>query len=67
MIRDLLKESDWMASLDLKDAYLLVAIHRRYLRFPWRGKMYKLQCLPFGLSSAPHVITKLLKPVLTHL
>ena len=24
---------------------------------------YEFQCLPFGLSSAPHVFTKLLKPV----
>ena len=36
MIRDLLREGDWMASIDLKDAYLSVAIweeHRKYLRF----------------------------------
>jgi len=70
MIRDLLKEGDWMASIDLKDAYLSVAIwegHRKYLRFPWQGKVYEFQCLPFGLSSAPRVFTKLLKPVLMHL
>jgi len=70
MIRDLLKENDWMAATDLKDAYLSVAIwevHGKYLRFPWWGKVYKFQCLPFGLSTAPHVFTKLLKPVLIHL
>jgi len=70
MMRDLLRNNDWMASLDLKDAYLSVAIwehHRKYLRFPWQGKVYEFQCLPFGLSSAPRVFTKLLKPVLAKL
>ena len=36
MMRDLLREGDWMASIDLKDAYLSVMIwedHRKYLRF----------------------------------
>ena len=34
VIRDILQEGDWMASIDLKDAYLSVVIaqkHRRYL------------------------------------
>ena len=70
MIRDLLREADWMASIDLKDAYLSIAIweeHRKYLRFLWENTMYEFQCLPFGLSSAPRVFTKLLKPVLARL
>ena len=70
MMRDLLREGDWMASIDLKDAYLSVTIwegHRKYLRFPWKDTIYEFQCLPFGLSSAPRVFTKLLKPVLARL
>ena len=70
MSRDLLKPGDWMASIDLKDAYLSVAIweeHRKYLRFIWNGRLFEFQCLPFGLSSAPRVFTKLLKPVLARL
>ena len=70
MIRDLLREGDWMASIDLKDAYLSVTIwedHRKYLRFQWRDNLYELQSLPFGLSSAPRVFTKLLKPILAGL
>ena len=31
------------------------------------GQCIRIQCLPFGLSSAPHVFTKLLKPVLVRL
>ena len=59
-----------MASIDLKDAYLSVTIweeHWKYLRFLWESTMYEFQCLPFGLSSAPRVFTKLLKPVLARL
>ena len=55
---------------NLKDAYLSVTMweqHRKYLRFVWNDQLYKFQCLPFGLCSAPRVFTKLLKPVLARL
>jgi len=67
MIKNLLKNNNWMASID---AYLSIAVrehHQKHLRFPWQEKVYKFQCLPFGLSSAPRVFTKLLKPVLANL
>jgi len=70
MIRDLLREGDWMASIDLKDAYLSVTIwqgHCKYLKFPRQGSLYEFQSLPFSLSSAPRVFTKLLKPILARL
>lgn len=34
----LLKKNNYMASLDLKDAYFLISVHeehRKYLRFEW--------------------------------
>ena len=70
MMKDLLRQDDWMASIDLKDAYLSVAVwegHRRYLRFMWQDTIYEFQSLPFGLCSTPRVFTKLLKPVLARL
>jgi len=66
-VKELLKEGDWMCSVDLKDAYLLVAIakqHRKYLRFVWEGITYEFTCLPFGLCSAPRIFTKLLRPAM---
>jgi len=66
MLKDLLLRNDSMTSIDLKDASLSVAVEaepRKYLHFAWADQMYEFQCLPFGLSSAPRVFTKLLKPV----
>jgi len=70
MRKDLLRKEDWMASIDLKDAYLSVSVseeHRKYLRLSWMGALYEFQCLPFGLYSAPRVLTKVLKPMLAEL
>lgn len=60
----------WMATLDLKDAYLLVPISqedRRFLRFQWRGNTFEFTALPFGLSTAPYIFTKIIRPVLARL
>ena len=54
----------------LKDAYFAVPIHKdhqKFLRFRWKNTSYQFTCLPFSLSSAPRVFTKLLKPVMTYL
>ena len=62
----LLKKNTWMTVLDLKDAYYSVPItleHRKYLTFSFQGQLYCFTCLPNGLSCAPRVFTKLLKPV----
>lgn len=55
----------WFASIDLKDAYYSIPIHnadKKYLRFIWNETCYQFCCLPFGLSSAPRVFTKIMKP-----
>ena len=59
-----------MSSLDLQDAYYLVSIHessRKFLRFLFEDQLYEFTCLPFGLSTAPYVFTKLTKPVAAYL
>ena len=65
LLPDLIQHRDWMMKLDLKDAYLQILIHPDHqplLQFVWEEKRYRFQCLPFGLSAAPQVFTKLLKP-----
>lgn len=66
----LLTKDSFMANIDLKEAYFLVPIHkshRKYLRFIFNGNLFEFSCLPFGLSSAPYIFTKILNPVITHL
>lgn len=66
----LLSKDGFMANIDLKEAYFLCPIHkdfRKYLRFKFLDQIYEFQCLPFGLSSAPYVFTKLMKPIGTYL
>lgn len=62
----LMKQNCYMASVDLRDAYYSVPIDKEYqkfLRFSWRGKLFQFTCLPNGLSCAPRLFTKILKPV----
>lgn len=63
---DLLSRNCFMASIDLKDAYYSVPIaveFRKFLCFEWRGKFFRFKAMPFGLTSAPRISTKLLTPV----
>jgi hypothetical protein len=69
-VKSIIQAKDWLAKIDLTDAYLTVPMHQshhRFLQFTWKGKIYQFTCLPFGLSSAPRIFTKLLKPVLAFL
>ena len=66
----LIKENCWFASVDLKDTYYSVNIdknYRNFLCFQWDGSIYRFTSLPNGLSSAPRVFTKLLKPIFSYL
>lgn len=56
-----------MTSIDLKDAYFLVSVHetqRIFLRFKFNKRLFEFNCLPIGLSTAPFIFTKPLKPVM---
>lgn len=60
----------WTTSLDLSDAYFHVPIapsFRKYLRFVWKNRIFQFRALPFGLSTAPLVFTKIMQAALAHL
>jgi hypothetical protein len=63
-VRQTIYPRDWVATINLKDAYFHVPIHpmaRKFLRFGWKGVLYQFMALPFGLSPAPKVFTSLTK------
>ena len=63
-IREAIRPGDWATSLDLKDAYFHVLIHhtdRKWLRFAWGNKVFQFRALPFGLSLAPWVFTRVVR------
>lgn len=67
---NIIRPNDYLCSIDLKDAYLLIPIHkhyRKYLKFLFKNSLYEFSSLPFGLSTAPFVFTKVLRPVVTYL
>lgn len=67
---NLVEKDCFFAKIDLKDAYYsvpIVAQDRKFLRFTWQGKLYAFCSLPNGLTSAPRIWTKLLKPVFSSL
>ena len=60
------RQGDWMASIDLREAYLQVPVHpesRHFLRFVAHGRAYQFKALCFGLSTAPQVFTRVMAPV----
>ena len=54
--KDLLMPKDWLAKVDLKDAFFTMPTysnHKKYLRFVFQQWAYQFNRLPFYLCSAP--------------
>ena len=61
-----IRQGDWMASIDLREAYLQVPVHpesRPFLRFVSNGHVYQFKALCFGISTAPQIFTRVMAPV----
>ena len=61
----LIRPGCFMASVDLRDAYYSIPIaseDSKIFMFKWQGSYF----LPNGLSCAPRIFTKILKPVYAH-
>ncbi|CAB3236153.1 unnamed protein product [Arctia plantaginis] len=72
----LIPKGGYLATIDLKEAFLLVPItesDRKYLRFNFRDPIsnklitYEFNAMPYGLSVAPRVFTKIMKEVIAYL
>ena len=65
----LLEKGDFMFSFDLKSGYHHVDVteaHQEFLGFSWGGNYYVFTVLPFGLSTACYMFTKLLRPLVRY-
>ena len=65
-IRTSLQAGEWVTSIDFKDAFFHIPIHRRYrknMRFHLQGESKQFKAVPFGLSTAPLEFTIVVKEV----
>lgn len=61
-VAQLIQKDDYLVKIDISNAYYHVPVadsHRRYLSFAFKDHIYNMNCLPFGLSSAPSIFSKI--------
>ena len=61
--------NSYMFKFDLKSGYFHIDVcpqHMSYLGFCWESEFYCFTVLPFGLSSAPYIFTKCLRPMVDY-
>ncbi|WAQ97754.1 POL-like protein [Mya arenaria] len=61
-----MKKKCYFGSVDLSEAFFSIAVRsedRKFFRFWFNGKKYQFRALVMGLTSAPRVFTKIMKPV----
>ena len=64
LVRKIIPPGSWMASIDIRDAYLHIPIHPRFqkfLAFQHGSRCFKFRALPFGLNIAPKIFTAVMK------
>jgi reverse transcriptase-like protein len=69
-VLNLMRKDMYMATIDLRDAYHSIPIHpkhQKYLCFEFEKQRYHFTCVPFGLSCAPRLFTKLMRPIMAQL
>ncbi len=70
VVCDLIQEDDELITVDLRDGFHHVAVHKdyqTYLGMYYDGAYYVWCCLPFGLSCSPYYFNKVLRPVVRFL
>ena len=69
-IKSLVNPNDYLASIDLSDAFLSIPLHhesKKFISFHFNGTTFSFNVLPFGLTSSPRIFSKVLRPVISHL
>ena len=69
-IINMIRKGDYFVSIDLQDAYLMFLMHPfywKFLCFDFLNTRYHYKVMPFGLTSAPRIFTKVFKKVLIFL
>ena len=71
MLAEVYSKGDYLVCFDLKSGYHHIAIaeeHQKYLAFAWEvnsvKKYFMFAVLPFGLSTAPYIFTKVTRVLL---
>jgi hypothetical protein len=68
-LADMSEKGDFSISYDLTSGYYHVPLHpdsRRFVGFQWKGVFYQYNCLPFGLSTAPWVFSKIIRELVMY-
>lgn len=66
-VESLIERDFYMATIDLVDAYHAIPVHpdhQKYLRFEFNNKIFQFTCIPFGISCAPRLFTKIFRPIM---
>lgn len=64
-IKKMLKEDDYMVSIDLSNAFFTIPLHAKskpFTTFEFNGQRYCYNVLPFGLTCSPRIFSKMLRP-----
>ena len=70
VLPQVVKNKDKLVTIDLKDGFFHVPVHRdyrTYLGFCWDQKYYVWNVLPFGLQSSPYYFCKVIRPIVEYL
>lgn len=65
VLRELVQQGDYCCSVDLSNAYWHIPLSgkvKRWFRFEWEGRTFEFDVLPFGVSVAPWIFWKVLRP-----
>ncbi len=68
LLQEVIRPGDFFTKIDLKDAYLTLPLrgeYRKFVQIKLGEIFYQFRTLAFGLSSAPRIFNKMLKPVIT--